>query len=383
MLEGARPTQEQDTRLIVITPRSLGEDNEREAPGRIVQFLANKDLKKLRVAAGCVDARVLIPDPEKTISMRSIATAGSKEYRIIESRGVEMAIVLGHFDGETVEPEKRPTGCGGLGAKEQAINGSDESVRGIDFYIRNRVQHPDVCVQCLMTADEIAAQTGKPTLAAVQDHITAVIYPIAAFLDGGLIRASRIRDRDLIIYNQANIYRDGIPALEDDEMPGIFGEFMEASRAQARDLAMRFPTLRDMQRVQNPRMVVLSTELMSMRLRYPQTSDTPGILFKLHVPREKMGSGISIKPELLEESLGQAQYPLEHAVHNYNTDNAFSKTNRLLIETEDFNLSVQLAQSISERDWMQKWLGLEDHKIIVAQSRDGITNKIDWYPLAA
>lgn len=383
MMEAQRVAQEVDTRLITLTPDSLREDNRKNSEKGILKFLENKAKGLLRLVEACGDSRGLIPEPERTVTKRSIATAGSKEARIAQSSGIGQGIVLGHGDGATIEIGKRLRGCGGLGAKEDLIQITEEVVRGIDYYIRRRIRHPDVVVQSLISAEEIAAQSGKPVLATVQDHRTATIYPIAAFLDGGVIQIKKIRNSDLIIYNEAGIYKDGIPVLDDAQVPDQFRDFMEASRAQVKDLLIRFPNIRDLQRVQNPRMVVLSTELMSMRLRYPQTADVPGILFKLHVPREKIGTGVSIKPELLEESLEQAQYPLEHAVKNFGTDNSFSKTNRVLIETEDFNVSVQLAQSLSEREWMQKWLALPDHKIIVAQSQEGITNNIDWFPLAA
>lgn len=372
------PTPESMRLGVVITPESLMLDNRspKADEGRD-SFERNKAEGRLRFVEGCGDARSMIPEPEETVPVRSIAAAGTKPDKVLKSPSVRTAVSMGHFDGETVTLGKRPTGCGGEKAKEDSLNGDQDKkpVKGIEYYVRHNIQHPDVIMQSIISAGKIARQSEKPTLAAVQDHRTATIYPIAVFLQGGVHRISQIAEEDLILYKKDSIYSDGIPALDESMIPDEFKDFIEAGRKQVRELVVKYPNLREMQKVQNPRMIVLSTELMSMRLRFPKTSEMPGMIFKLHVPREKIGIGISIRSEDLEESLMQAQYPISRAVENFRKQgHSFSITDRLMIETDDMETSRDLATRLAEQEWMQDWINLQDHRIFIAQAQEGISN---------
>ncbi len=366
---------------LAITSDALRNDNFSEkADGLRHQWEENRSRENLWAIAACGDARILIPNPTNTVSIRSIATAGIKESKIIESAGVKIAIALTHVDGATIQEGKRPTGCGGLGAKEEALNGDAKKdvVRGIEYYVTNKIQHPDATIQSRISAEEMAAKTGKPALAAVQDHRSGKIYPIAAFLKGGLVVVSKVREKDLIVYSEKEIYRNGIPSLEDNQVPDEFTEFLQACKTQERELLMRYPNLKDMQKVQNPRMVVLSTDIRSMKVRYPTISDFPGLIFKLHVPREKIGSGINIQADALEQSLSQTQYPIGYSVRNYGQpDKPFSKTDLILIETGDIAISRLLAAKLMDEEWMKQWLALSNRHIIVIQTQEGISNVIE------
>lgn len=367
---------------VLITPDSLLKDNQSsEANRRSDQWEQNRGNKDIWAIVACGDARNMIPRPDKTISIRSIATAGLKNYDIFTSEGVKLTIVTSHIDGETILPGKRPTGCGGLAAKESTLNGiMKNSIQGIQYYINNNISHPDPIVQAFISARGIRDKSGKPSLAVIQDHRTGKVFPFAAFLTDCQLTARELDWMGNESYDELKIYAKGIPELPTARIPDIFTEFLEESQIQAIEMLRKYPLLKEMQKVQNPRMIVISTKLPSLRVRYPQIADTPGIAFKLHMEREKRHeTGITITPEMLGDVLNQAEYPIRHSVENFGTDGPFSRTDRVLIETSDIRESRRLAQSLAEQHHTREWLALKDHKIIVIQNIRGVSNIIEEF----
>lgn len=369
----------------MITPKALYEDNHSEQAGRLRQEREKARRKgDLTAYFSCGDARIFTPKPESSMSIRSIAAGGSKipYERLVNNRGVARIVVLDHHDGDTVKPGQKPNGCGGLAAKEQ-VNGDKPGQKdGILEYIEHEVKHPDVIIQALLTAEEIARITDKPVMAATQDHLTEIIYPIAVFLEKGNHKLTAIRLGDIAgdQYNPTRLYADGIPVLPDYLIPPNFLELLEANRKEVAYLEKHYPNLRKKQKVQNPKMVVITTAIMSMRVRYPTISQEPGSLFKLNVPRKKEGTHTSISHADLTRTLNQAQYPIQHSVKNHDDPTKpFSATNTVLIETGDMDLSRKLAGEAVEKPWMKDWLSLPDHQIIVARTQAGITSEIEQF----
>ena len=275
-----------------------------------------------------------------------------------------------------------PTGCGGLGAKDKALKDKKPAaIKGISYYIDNNISHPDPLIQALLSANKITRDTGKPSLAVAQNHRIGKIFPVGAFMPGD-IPTFAVNTIDLFSkYNPQNIYEKGIPELKKKDIPDVFSEFLAASEAQVKDLLLNYPNLKEMLKVQNPRMIVLSTEIISAKVRYPKIASFPGILFKLHLPRFKDQNGkLGVKPEILEEICNQVEYPVQHAVDNFGKPNeAFSKTDRLLIETEDITLSRDIATKLAEEEWMKKWMTLKDHQVLIAQTQEGISQIIEEF----
>lgn len=379
------PKFAEGTRLpesIVITPESLSADNGSDrAKALSAKWEENSRKNKLWGIVTCGDARIMTPRPDKLISVRSIAAAGTVEKRVLGDESVELIIVMSHVDGDTIENGKRPKGCGGLGAKEEALNGNHEkATEGIQYYIDNAIEHPDPVIQALISAREIRNATGKPSLAVIQNHRTGKVYPFAALLKGYDIISS---DLDLFkSYSEAEIYANGIPTLNELAIPEVFREFMDASKEYVSAMLRAYPNLKDMQRIQNPRMVVLSSKLPSIRIRYPEIADFPGLVFKLFLSREKERTTgrIDITPEAQKEVMAQAQYPLVQAVRNFGKpDLPFSKTDRVLIETSAISVSKKLAGELAGKPWMKDWLALPDHQILVVQNQEGISNIIELF----
>jgi hypothetical protein len=382
--ERHRPELVGSAENIVITPDTLLKDNHTETADKLrAEWMENKRAGELYVLDACGDARVRFPRPEEYVTLKSIAAGGLIESVIVSNAGTKFAVVASHFDGETFVPGQMPTGCGGLGAKDKALKEKKPTpIKGIGYYIENNIEHPDPLIKALLTANRIAKETGKPCLAVAQDHRTSKIYPFGVFLPGKApICAINLIDQ-LLGYNPKEMYGNGIPELENSSIPDIFMEFIDACKAQMKELLVNFPNLTEMLRVQNPRMIVLSTEIMSAKIRYPEIAGFPGILFKLHLPRIKNGTEVSIDPGKLEDVVNQTEYPIQHAVDNFEKPNEpFSKTDRILIETENIDLSRKVALRLAEEEWMGNWLALPEHQMLIAQTQEGITQLIEQFTL--
>ncbi len=386
MTEFLTTAERRDPRLdFVITPETLLADNATPEARRLRdEWGRNRERKNLWAIVACGDARLLIPRPDNIISVRSIAAAGKKERQIFEDQGIKLIVVMSHVDGDTIVHGKQPTGCGGLAAKEQTLNdGHEKPIEGLQHYIDNNIDHPDPTIQALVSAQKITKETGKPSLAVIQNHRTGAIYPFAVFTEDCQIISS---DMDLISlmheYDERKIYANGIPKLPTIIIPEIFKEFMEANDQYSEHMLRQYPNLKDMQRVQNPRMVVISSKLPSIRTRYPDTAKYPGVLFKLHLPREKNGSQIKISTAAQREIIAQAQYPIQRAVENFGEpQKPFANTDRFLIETSDIEASIELAKELAKKPWMREWLTLEKHLILVAQNQEGASNRIERFVL--
>lgn len=387
MPEAQRPETAKFAESIVISPEALLADNHSEKADELRRkWMENKKAGNLYLLGACGDARVRFPKPERYATLKSIAAGGHIESKILTSAGIEFAVVASHFDGEIFVPGHMPTGCGGLGAKDKALKEKKPTpIKGIGFYIARKIDHPDPLIQALLSANKITKETNKPSLAVAQNHRNGKIFPFGVFLPG----QNPICDVNLIDlfskYNPEAIYAKGIPELERRLIPDVFKDFIDACDAQVKELLLNYPNLREMLRVQNPRMIVLSSEIMSAKIRYPEIANFPGILFKVHLPRIKNGTEVSIDPEKLEDVVNQIEYPITHAVDNFDKLNeSFSNTDRFLIETDNIELSRKVALRLAEEEWMKKWLALPEHQILIAQTQEGISNMIeDFVPAKA
>jgi len=381
--EGPHPEIAKSSENIEITRTRLLDDNHSTEADRLrKERNDNKAAHSLYSLDACGDARGLYPLATKSSSIRSIASGGSKENKIITDPAVEYAVVASHFDGEIFVPGQMPTGCGGLGALDQALKDKRPTpIKGIYFYIARKIRHPDPLIQALLTANRTTKETGKPSIAVAQNHRIGKILPIGTFLPEKAPNCN-VNLIDLLSeYDPKEIYAKGIPELEKSKIPDVFKEFLEASETQVKDLLLNYPDLKEMLKVQNPRIIIISTELISARVRYPKIANFPGLIFKIHLPRVKDEDGRpSVKPELLDEICYQMEYPIQHSVDNFENQNeAFSKTDRFLIETEDIALSRHIATKLAEEECLKKWMTLKGHQVLIAQTQEGITQLMEEF----
>lgn len=373
-------------KTLVITTESLRIDNQSaEARKGLDGYERHASNGELMAGEACGDPKTVLPLPEQTVFLRSISQGGPKDYGLFRSPKVGIGIAVSHVRGDTIEVGKMPTGCAGLKEKQESKRDQSGEIEGLAYYVENNIAHPDPVVQALVTARRIHRESGKPSLAAVQDHLTTKIYPVGVFMADTDYR-SKVDLMELAIkYDPALIYADLIPTLKDSAIPDIFREFLEAANTQMRNLLMNYSNFKEMQKVSNPRMVVLSTEPRSLRIRYPKTMSRPGIAFKMHLPRERLESGtISINPGVLRDIMNQVGYPFGHAADHFGKPGeSFEDTDIFLIETGDWDISNQLAEDVAKERHVKKWRAQDGHQIWVARTEEGITTRIEPFDLAA
>ena len=82
----------------------------------------------------------------------------------------------------------------------------------------------------------------------------------------------------------------------------------------------------------------------------------------------------------MKDVINQIEYPIPHAVENFGKPNeSFSNTDRFLIETDDIDLSRKVALRLAEEEWMQKWMNLEGHQMLIVQTQEGISQLIEEF----
>lgn len=366
----------QPKKEVPITAEGLFEDNRSlKARGRIEKWHENSAKGQLIQSDACGDSRQEIPDLERSVIIQTISTGGPKEeYRgLVNHRAIRAIVNVTHHAGDTVKPKTVPRGCGGLGAKEEMEkNGNDGNSEGIEHYVAEDIYHSDVIVQTCVSAMEIGRMTDKPVLASTQDHLTGEIHPLIAFWTTGntshSIHHRSIKLDDILRpdkYDPEKIYVNGLPCIDIADLPGVFQDYLEANRREIEKLHEDYPDYRERQRTQNPSTIVLSTDIRPIRLRYPESFDVPGSVFRLSMPRRKYVEGddltIEVPQQELQRVLNQAQYPIEH----------FTNARSIIIETRDYNLSVALVESLRKKPWMGAWAEKDGTQIIIIETQGG------------
>jgi len=382
-------TQEEGRRFEVlglvrpeVTPDSLRRYNLSDETRTInKEWQKNKDENNLWIIVTCGDARLLIPNPEKTIFIRSIAGGGIKEKDIFLKGGAKFAVAIGHFGHFTLG--KMTEGCGGAAAKIDSMNNhSHIKIPRLQRYVDKEIDYPDVLVQAIRNAKRIFKETGLPSIAVGQNHRTGETYPLAVFTKEISEVQQKFDLEELFTkYNEAEIYAEGIPTLPEFAIPAMFREYLDASNKYMETMLRKYPNLEELQETQNPKIIGITTKLNSFLTRYAQL-DAPNSIFELHLPREKNDDGeTKINPEAQKSVIAQALYPITNAVDNYKKTNAsFSDTDTIMIETSSMANSINFAEELMEESEARKWIALDNnHKIIVIQNKVGISNKVDDY----
>ena len=136
------------------------------------------------------------------------------------------------------------------------------------------------------------------------------------------------------------------------------------------------------QAVQNPWALVISTSKIPIENRYPDYFGNLQSPFKVDIPRAKSEQITDIDQRTITSAINQMEYAVGKSVENHDNPNTdFSNSHVLLIETSGFDQSLKIAQQITSKEWMKKWLALPDHQILVAETRGGHTIKIEEFAL--
>ncbi len=350
----------------------------------------NEDLyvQNISVILGCSEPRLIVPSTGIAM-MRSIgATALPELYDSVlnEQFNPRAVIVMTHHDGETVKPHQMPKGCGGLGAKAMQGSHEDEPHKKLEYsasYIDKYIIHSDPFIHGLYTGHEIAERSRRPTLVVTQDHRTGTLYPLASFIPSlgkDLIVRSAIPLRSGFEgrYNPSEIYRNGIPHLTEKEIPYEFGVFMRRHNLFAEQVRKSHPNLYTTQKMINPSIVALTTELRSMQARFPTVIGvSPNTIFTVTVPRDTKQTKNSYTLDLdgMKRVFDQTHYAFAHALeHEGNPQQAFSSLygkGTLLIEGDNIKQLNEAAEYSLELPYIKEWSKIKGNKIILMETNKG------------
>jgi hypothetical protein len=144
-----------------------------------------------------------------------------------------------------------------------------------------------------------------------------------------------------------------------------------------KQLRGRFPDFTKAQEVQNPKTLLLSTSTKPARIRYPKIFGLPGTFFSLRLGRERIDGGDIVDTSSMRDALNQAHFAIHKSIANHETEKDFSRLNTVLIETSNLDTSLDLAVELGQKPWMQEWMRLPNHKILLARTRAGVTDHIE------
>ncbi len=359
---------------LIIDAQTLFNDNHSEqALLALEQFNEARAEGDLDANVGCSDARVKSLRRRSAFSVRNIAASQAPVGRLAADRGVGRWLINTHFSSATLFDRKMPTGCGGLAAK-----GNIQSVEGteIEAFVR-QIPDKDAFVTSIRTAEKVADLSGKPTAAFAMDHLTHDVFPIAYFKKNGrtLTRVSAMRDYDIADYDPARIYAEGLPTLDERDLPDEFQEIIELNKKDQQEELMRYPDLTTRQEVQKPRMIIFTTDIRSIGVKFPRLAAIPGSMFKINVPRYKTIEDAPVQKEALDMAFRQLWYPIHYAPQNFDVpEKQFSNTDTLIIETGALGLSRSIWEEVEGRRWMREWTALPNRKVILLQSNAGKIN---------
>ncbi len=374
--------------LAEITPDVLREDNRSDlSKSRIKKFQDARDSGNLIIEDQCCDARPPEAESEKIVRLPSIAGSGpispfSKVYADPRSKGI---ITKPHYSEVTFKLGQRPGGCGGGEGKETHMqNGIPAEEGDIDKWIKKYVPHSDVVINSLYRAGILARLFDKPVLATAAAHDTGKLSLLGWFKkrpSGSIENVTAIPVSFLFAgnYRPAEIYAEGVPSLDRGEVPDVFQERIQAHEDYIEQLKRKYNDFSEAQRVQNPKLLLISPNIKGPAIRYANTLGRPGSAFEVRFGRERIDEDITVDKEILSEALNQAHFPIARSVAHHEDDTKdFSRLNRILIETASMDLSLDLAMELADRAWMQDWMNLPNHRIMVARTRAGVTEAIDY-----
>jgi len=381
---GPRPSLLGEREGINVTKETLLADNHSpEAQQGIALWRDTRENHKLIVIDKCSDARSFEDEPETKVILPSIAASGPVEPfdRVYQDPKVQAIVTESHYSSKLAKRGENPPGCGGRGGKAAQKNGGP--IEGdVQKFIRDHVPHEDVVVNSLYRAGRLADITRKPVLATAQDHITGQLKPLAWFnvnARGNVVGESAIPYHLLFEggYDPHRIYENGVPELPIEASPDVFAQLVMDNTAHLEQLKERFPDFTKAQEVQNPKTLLLSTSTKPARIRYPKIFGLPGTFFSLRFGRERIDGGDIVDPASMHEALNQAHFAIHNSTANHDTDRDFARLNTVLIETSNLDTSLELAVELGQKPWMQEWMQLPNHKILLARTRAGVTDHIE------
>ncbi len=356
-----------------ITVESLRRDNASvEANLRRREWELNRARKQLTLVATCSDARIMTPNPTSTVVIRSIA--GGRDLTpfrgLLSHDSIQNILILGHHSGNKSVKGDAPEGCGGLGVRKSQLRNRTETKNEVGRWVEEHVSHYDALKVALDKARQAQGLTNKEIVLATQDHLDHTIFPMAAYLKD-LTLPKHIRGIDFEAYDPKDLYQEGIPSLPADTFEGTtFDEFMSK---YFRFLQAHYMTPyahdRTGQETQNPRMLMITSDVRPPEVCYPETAGETNRVFVETLARDKFDNGVSIPEVDQKNTIAQAEYPVSH-FHNMDT---------IFIVTGNMTESQKFAQRLLDKHWMTDWKERQGTQVIVGETKAGLLRQTEKF----
>lgn len=350
----------------MISTESLMDDNRgQEARDRLYEWEEAKKNSDLYAIWACSDSRLVLPY-RNSVHIYSITAGGPRSpfFAVLGDSRIKANLIVNHHDGDEAIPGQSPGGCGGRKAKLSQVNGGTDH-SGIGKFISEHVWTSDLMGQSFVAGAFTAYRSGKPTLAVTQDHLDLTMYPLLVFQDSGKNAVAEVPLHFLMAeqYFPDMIYERGIPVLVAEKIPTVFTDGLEQNAEQSIELNRKYRELRQMQKDQNSRLLVMSADIRPLAVRYPETTEIPGAVFRISIPQQTIDGAVRIEEEHLVTAFQQADYPIGH----------FTNLDTILIETRSLEKSASVGKVLAEQELIKNWLQDRNHHILVAQVRRGET----------
>lgn len=347
----------------VSTETLLADNQSIEAYKKRAEWEQNRARRELTLLDTCSDSRIVTPNPTQSVVIRSIAAGRDLEpfSPLLNHPSVKDIHILGHHAGTEALEGEPPKGCGGLAVREKQLNGKPP-MSGVERWVSKYVCHSDSLLVALDKTRDALRYTDKDILLSTQDHLDHTVYPM---------RLMRNTDLGLENYDPANVYRNGIPVLPSEQIDNSpFGQYIKNYyENQFPDLYFFSEHSRKTQEVQNPHLLLVTTNIRPPEVCLPNTTRKPNSVFVETLARLKnrqMGDRVEIRKKDIEEIIDQAQYPISN----------FPDLSAVYIETGDLEQSRRVADSFIQRQWFIDWYNEGNRKIIVGSIKSGIIREI-------
>lgn len=371
--------------ILEVTPQQLLADHHSAEARRLIDmWYMDKANGTITTGWACGDARVPLSSVfgmAGVATIRTIAASpGVADFPFLFAHQMSNRFVaLGHFDGSKPFQNGVPSGCGGLDARRQhghQLTRSHDPIINIGDYIRHGIASFDVTTQVLMTSLYMAGQTQHPVLAALVDHTSYQVYPIALVSSGGNNITSNFNLFELLS-DPAKIYAKGVPCLDEQQLPPKYQALLELNRARRQQIINPTEFQRS-QSVQDPPVARLTTSIRPAAVTYPKTFGEPNTVFNIIIPYKQNGHEVAITEDIARAGIAQIEYPLSH-VAKAKQGQPFASTKALLVKTPSMGISQHIAQAVTREPWFDAWQK-KGGKILVAElGAKGAVNNIIQY----
>ncbi len=336
----------------------------------------------------CSDARpaTYLP-PELIIDVSTIATCGPRTpyQRILQYPQIKGIINLTHLDGSDLNEHTGfpNVNCGGQFAfanleelKTEAPANGHNALRFVGIH----VDYEDAIKQSIESLMDTGLVTQTEQAAGAIDHVTGDLYINTALINNGRELRSKLSIPHIMqkTLTREMIYENGIPNMKWSQFSPDLQKFIEAQQEHVTKMMEEYPDLHSRQKKQNRvEFVVVTTEKIPIRNRYPHLSAEPGSFFQVHIPRYKNEAIVHINDEDISLAIDQTHYAISNAVKNHDDpEKSFSRAQTLLIETGDIAESGRITKAFLENKWMQEFLSFTNHQVFFSQTRSGRTSQI-------